>query len=207
MGIQTPMAQGRSTKIISMIKWIRISMLSMMKSLSSTDYTLLSGHLRETHLQRKTQTALAWSVTGNESESECLARNAPSTEIVNGMSAICNGKRMSVKLLGKKAGVRAEGRRRSASEPPWRQPRGKSQVNLSQTLLPGGSISMGVDLRKHLFAPGLSPGWVPACDGSHARQNRRMPRRLSTLNRNAGCELSTSLPLGRTSAAMCLHSS
>jgi len=28
-GIQTPMAQGRSTKIISMIKWIRTSRLSI----------------------------------------------------------------------------------------------------------------------------------------------------------------------------------
>ena len=32
-GIQTPMAQGRSTKIISMIKWIRDSRLSVKKSL------------------------------------------------------------------------------------------------------------------------------------------------------------------------------
>ena len=34
-GIQTPMAQGRSTKIISMIKWIRTSRLSMKNSPSS----------------------------------------------------------------------------------------------------------------------------------------------------------------------------
>ena len=33
-GIQTPMAQGRSTKIISMIRWIRTSRLSIKKSLS-----------------------------------------------------------------------------------------------------------------------------------------------------------------------------
>ena len=33
-GIQTPMAQGRSTKIISMIKWIRTSRLSIKNSLS-----------------------------------------------------------------------------------------------------------------------------------------------------------------------------
>ena len=33
-GIQTPMAQGRSTKIISMIRWIRTSRLSMKNSLS-----------------------------------------------------------------------------------------------------------------------------------------------------------------------------
>ena len=33
-GIQTPMAQGRSTKIISMIKLIRTSRLSINKSLS-----------------------------------------------------------------------------------------------------------------------------------------------------------------------------
>jgi len=34
-GIQTPMAQDRSTKIISMIKWIRTSRLSMKNSLST----------------------------------------------------------------------------------------------------------------------------------------------------------------------------
>jgi len=34
MGIQTPMAQGRSTKTISMIKWIRTSRLSINNSLS-----------------------------------------------------------------------------------------------------------------------------------------------------------------------------
>ena len=33
-GIQTPRAQGRSTKIISMIKWIRTSRLSIKNSLS-----------------------------------------------------------------------------------------------------------------------------------------------------------------------------
>ena len=33
-GIQTPMAQGRSTKIISMITWIRTSRLSIKNSLS-----------------------------------------------------------------------------------------------------------------------------------------------------------------------------
>ena len=33
-GIQTPMAQGRSTEIISMIKWIRTSRLSIQNSLS-----------------------------------------------------------------------------------------------------------------------------------------------------------------------------
>ena len=34
-GIQTPMAQGRSTNIISKMKWIRTSRLSMKNSLSS----------------------------------------------------------------------------------------------------------------------------------------------------------------------------
>ena len=34
-GIQTPMAQGRSTKIISMMKWIRTSRFSIKNSLSS----------------------------------------------------------------------------------------------------------------------------------------------------------------------------
>jgi len=33
-GIQTPMAQGRSTETISMIKWIRTSRLSIKNSLS-----------------------------------------------------------------------------------------------------------------------------------------------------------------------------
>ena len=33
-GIQTPMAQGRSTKIITMIKWIRTIRLSIKNSLS-----------------------------------------------------------------------------------------------------------------------------------------------------------------------------
>jgi len=33
-GIQIPMAQGRSTKIISMIQWIRTSRLSIKNSLS-----------------------------------------------------------------------------------------------------------------------------------------------------------------------------
>ena len=33
-GIQTPMAPGRSAKIISMIKWIRTSRLSIKKTLS-----------------------------------------------------------------------------------------------------------------------------------------------------------------------------
>ena len=34
MGIRTPMARGRSTKIISMMKWIRTSRLSTKISLS-----------------------------------------------------------------------------------------------------------------------------------------------------------------------------
>jgi len=33
-GIQTPMAQGRSTKIIEMIKWIRTRRLSIKNTLS-----------------------------------------------------------------------------------------------------------------------------------------------------------------------------
>ena len=36
-GIQTPMAQGRSTKIISMIKWIRTSRLVVKKELSLSE--------------------------------------------------------------------------------------------------------------------------------------------------------------------------
>jgi hypothetical protein len=39
-GIQTPMAQGRSTKIISIIQWIRTSRLSIKKSLSLPDLCL-----------------------------------------------------------------------------------------------------------------------------------------------------------------------
>ena len=35
MGTQTPMAQGRSSKIISMIKWIRTSRLSVKNCLSA----------------------------------------------------------------------------------------------------------------------------------------------------------------------------
>ena len=42
--------------------------------------------------------------------------------------------------------------------PPWRQPRGKSQVNPPQMLPLRGSICMGVDSRNHPFAPGLPPG-------------------------------------------------
>ena len=34
-GIQAPMAQGRSTKVISMIKWIRTNRLSIKNSLFS----------------------------------------------------------------------------------------------------------------------------------------------------------------------------
>jgi len=37
---------------------------------------------------------------------------------------------------------------------------GKSEVTLPQMLPPEGSISMGVDQRNHVFAPGLSPGWI-----------------------------------------------
>ena len=40
--------------------------------------------------------------------------------------------------------------------PPWRQPRGKSEVNLPQMQSSGG---MRVDSRNHLFAPWLSSGW------------------------------------------------
>ena len=36
-GIQPPMAQGRSTKIIWMIKWIRTSRLSIKNSLSAAE--------------------------------------------------------------------------------------------------------------------------------------------------------------------------
>ena len=38
MGIQTPMAQGRPTKIISMIRWIRTSRLPIKSSLSSLEF-------------------------------------------------------------------------------------------------------------------------------------------------------------------------
>ena len=44
----TPMAEGRSTKIISMIKWMRTSGLSMKHSL----YLLLEGDLITPHLYR-----------------------------------------------------------------------------------------------------------------------------------------------------------
>jgi len=41
-GIQTPMAQGRSTKIISMFKWIQTSRLSIKNSLA---FALQVAHL------------------------------------------------------------------------------------------------------------------------------------------------------------------
>ena len=41
-------------------------------------------------------------------------------------------------------------------QPPWRQPRGENSVNLSLPLR--GSIWIGVELRNHLFTPGLFPG-------------------------------------------------
>ena len=49
--------------------------------------------------------------------------------------------------------------------PPWRQPRGKSEDNLPQTLPLRCSICTGVGLRNYRFAPGLSPGW---CAGKKA---------------------------------------
>ena len=47
--IQTPMGQGRSTNVISMIKWIRTSRLSIKNSLS----------LRVIHLVRSTCHAMS----------------------------------------------------------------------------------------------------------------------------------------------------
>jgi len=45
--IQTPMAQGRSTKIILMTKWIRTSRLSIKHSFSSTgNLALAASHRR-----------------------------------------------------------------------------------------------------------------------------------------------------------------
>ena len=43
--------------------------------------------------------------------------------------------------------------------PPWRQPRGKVQVNLPQMLPDSGGICMGGDQRNHQLAPGLPAGW------------------------------------------------
>ena len=43
--------------------------------------------------------------------------------------------------------------------PPWRQPSGKSQVNLPSMTLDSGDVCMGSDLRNHRFVPGLPPGW------------------------------------------------
>ena len=51
------------------------------------------------------------------------------------------------------------GRELVTGEPPWRQPRGKSYVNLPQIPPDSGGICMGVDSRNHRFAPGLPPGW------------------------------------------------
>ena len=42
--------------------------------------------------------------------------------------------------------------------PRWREPRGKSKVNLPQMPPDSGSICTGVDQKTHLFAPGLPPG-------------------------------------------------
>jgi len=50
-GIQTPVAQGRSTKIISMIMWTRTSRLSIKISLSGPHLVGHSFDMRVMHLQ------------------------------------------------------------------------------------------------------------------------------------------------------------
>ena len=51
MSVQTPMAQGRSTEIISMIKWIRTRRLSIKNSLS--DHVLRDQGRRDAREQRQ----------------------------------------------------------------------------------------------------------------------------------------------------------
>ena len=43
--------------------------------------------------------------------------------------------------------------------PPWMQPRGKSQVNLTQMPPDSGGNCIGVDSRNYRIAPGLPLGW------------------------------------------------
>ena len=57
------------------------------------------------------------------------------------------------------SGLFGQGQDQQECTPPWRQPRGKSEVNILQILPPGGSIWVRVDQINHLFAPVLSPGW------------------------------------------------
>ena len=45
---------------------------------------------------------------------------------------------------------------------PWSRVEGKFQVNLPQLPPLRGGICMGVDLKKHPFAPGLPPGRLKA---------------------------------------------
>ena len=52
-GIQTPMAQGRSAKIISMIKWIRTRRLSIENSLLEVALLALPLALRVHHVHRR----------------------------------------------------------------------------------------------------------------------------------------------------------
>ena len=53
---------------------------------------------------------------------------------------------------------RPERARTKCLRPSWRQPIGKSEVNLPQARFPRGGISMGVHQRNLAFAPGLPPG-------------------------------------------------
>ena len=62
-------------------------------------------------------------------------------------------------------GVPARRKRHLSYPPPWRQPGGRSLVNLPQMPPDSGGICMIIDLRHHPFAPGLPPGWLgsPRC--------------------------------------------
>ena len=55
--------------------------------------------------------------------------------------------------------------------PPWRQPKGKSLVNISRMSFHHGVICMGVGSSNHQFAPGLPLWWL--CGFGHARDRFR----------------------------------
>ena len=64
--------------------------------------------------------------------------------------------------------------------------RGNIKSSLPQVPPLRNGICMGVDLRNHLFAPGLSSGWIGVCDGPWGARARHRLRARTT-----GCE-----PLG-----------
>jgi hypothetical protein len=81
--------------------------------------------------------------------------------------------------------------------PPWRQPRGKSWVNLRQMPPDSGGVCVGVDLKKHRFSPGVSPGWPPLRTGStpqslcHARITPSLATASTSIRVKSGSSLNT----------------